>query len=158
MAITTILNSAKLEETLQKILYEWLTDAIGNDVEKITAKVKQDGGAVDMKTPWCEYVITFANNSPTGAGALGREARYENISTEISIRGKEPDGTEYDLMKIDDKLRDYFKSNNNTKGRIALSKSGLRNAILTGPFPANEKNHYVRRWFLTYRVLVTNGA
>lgn len=156
MAITTILDPAKLEETLQKILYEWLADAlvIGTDIELITFKVLQDGDKAEMKLPWCECVISFPSKTSTGAGALNKEATFENVSTEITFRGKEPDGTEFALLKIDDKLRAYFKSPVVTEGRKALGNSGLRFGKLTGPFPANEKTYYVRRWFLTFRVLV----
>jgi len=155
MAISTTLDSEKLLETLQKIIYEWLNTlfTIGTDVQGIYPYILQDQDAESMKNPWCEYIITIPSQGPTGAGALGTEARFRYPNIEIAFRMKRP-GTELDLVLLGDKLDNFFR--HATNGRPALGTAGLRMANLAGPIPDNTIKYYLLRYFLNCRVLVSN--
>ena len=155
--ITTVFNSAKMIETLQKMIYEWLIAFLvpGTDVQDIYPRVIQDTDTETMKLPWCEYIISVPASDPTGGGALGTEATFERCRIEIAFRTKRQ-GTDLDLVLLGDKLRNRFKDANN--GRPELGNAGLRQANLLGPFPDNSKTYYMQRWFLDFRVLVQNSS
>ncbi len=154
--ITTTFDSAKMVETLQKMIYEWIIGflTIGTDVQGVYPRIIQDSDAATMELPWCEYIISVPVTAPTGGGALNTEASFEHCRTEIAFRTKRH-GSDLDLVLLGDKLRARFK--NATNGRPELGAAGLRQANLTGPFPDNSKNYYLQRWFLDFRVLVTNA-
>jgi len=154
--IITTLDSAKLVETLQKMIYEWLAAflAIGTDVENIYPRMIQDTETDTMDLPWCEYIVSIPVTAPTGGGALGTEASFEHCRIEIAFRTKRK-GTDLSLVLLGDKLRDRFKDP--TNGRPELGGAGLRQANLIGPLPDNGKNYYLQRWFLDCRVLAENS-
>ena len=153
--IITTLDSAKLIETLQKMIYEWLNGflTIDTNVGGIYPRIIQDTDTETMDLPWCEYIMSVPVSAPTGGGALGTEGSFEHCRTEIAFRTKRQ-GSDLDLVLLGDKLRDRFKDA--TNGRPELGAAGLRQANLTGPFPDNSKNYYLQRWFLDFRVLATN--
>ena len=158
MAITTIILSSKFIETVEKVIYEWLidTDCFGTPgtlVEKVAAYILQDAEADDMKLPWCEYLVSVVSTEGTGAGALGTESRFKHISVEIGLRAKRP-SNDYDLVVLGDKLDNFFR--HATKGRPALGTAGIRKAELDGPLPDDSDKYYLRRFFLTGRVRVSN--
>ena len=154
--ITTALDSAKLIETLQKMIYEWLIGflTIGTDVEGVYPRVMQDIDTESMGLPWCEYIMSVPVTAPTGGGALGTEASFEHCRTEIAFRTKPP-GSDLSLVLLSDRLRDRFKDA--TNGRPELGAAGLKHASLTGPFSDDSKNYYLQRWFLDFRVLAENA-
>ncbi len=154
--ITTALDSAKLLETLEKIIREWLVGflTVGTDVQGIFPYVVQDADAETMEKPWCEYIISIVRTAPTGGGALGTEARFKYPRCEIAFRTKKND-KELSLVLLGDRLDDHFRDA--TNGRPELGKTGLRQADLMGPIKDNSKNYYLQRWFLDFRVLVQNS-
>ena len=158
MAIVTAIASSNFIETVEKVIYEWLADEdcfdeSGDDLAMIHAGIKQDADAQSMIKPWCEYVVNVTRNESTGAGALRTERVFKHISVEIALRSKKP-GTDFGLMQLGDTLDDYFR--HATKGRPALGTAGIRNANLIGPLSDDTKQYYLRRWFLTGRVRVSN--
>lgn len=158
MPITTALNSEKLISSIDNILLEWLTDALGVTAT-ISPIVKQDADIEDMKIPRCEYKTTVPSTSSTGAGALQEEAAWKNVTTEIGFKANSrSDEDEYSVVALGDVLDNYFRSADSTKGRKALGIAGLRKGKLTGPLDGNTKKYYHRRWFLTFRVLATNDV
>lgn len=156
MPITTVLSSSELIITLEKIIYEWLTDTscFGTNTVEVCAGIKQDNEADDMKDPWCETVVSVLSNESTGAGACNTESVFKNVSIEIAFRTKRP-ADDYDLTVLGDTLDNYFR--HATKGRPALGAAGIRKANLVGPFPDDNERYYMRRWFLTGRVEVSNA-
>ncbi len=154
--ITTALDSAKLIETLQKMIYEWLAAflTIGTDVQDVYPRVMQDVDAETMGLPWCEYIISVPVTAPTGGGALNTEGTFEHCRAEIAFRMKRQ-GSDLDLVLLGDRLRARFKDA--TNGRPELGAAGLKHANLTGPFPDNGKRYYLQRWFLDCRVLAENS-
>jgi len=154
--IITEFDSAKMMETLQKMIYEWIVGflTIGTDVHGVYPRVMQDTETETMKTPWCEYRISAPVSAPTGGGALNTEASFEHCRVEIAFRTKRK-GSDLDLVLLGDKLRNRFKDA--TNGRPELGAAGLRHANLTSPLPDNSKNYYLQRWFLDCRVLVENS-
>ncbi|HEB26844.1 MAG TPA: hypothetical protein ENI05_03565 [Porticoccus sp.] len=160
MAISTTISSSKFIETVEKVIYEWLADEDcfdedSTDLAEISAGIKQDADVQSMSKPWCEYVVNVVRNESTGAGALGTESVFKHISVEIALRSKRP-SDEYDLVPIGDTLDDYFRSTTATKGRKGLGAAGIRQANLVGPLSDDTKQYYLRRWFLTGRVRVSN--
>jgi len=158
MPIATAILSSQFIETVEKVIYEWLADPAcfdeaGDDVAEIFAGIKQDADADSMSKPWCEYIVNVTRNESTGAGALGTESVFKHISVEIALRGKRPDDG-FVLMQLGDKLDDYYR--HATKGRPALGTAKIRKANLIGPLNDDSKNYYLRRWFLTGRVRVSN--
>ena len=156
MPITTSLSSAKLISSIDNILLEWLTDALGATAT-IETIVFQDADIESIKLPRCEYKTSVASVSSTGAGALKQEAAWKNVTTEIGFRANST-LHEYSVVALGDVLDNYFRSDDNTKGRKALGVAGLRKAKLSGPLDGNSKKYYHRRWFLTFRVLATNNV
>ena len=158
MPIVTTIASNKFIETVEKVIYEWLTDEDCFDsddrhVDDVFAGIKQDAEAENMKKPWCEYAVTVTRNQSTGGGAMGTESVFKHISVEIALRCKRP-SIDFDLVQLGDILDDYYR--NATKGRPALGGAGIRHANLTGPFNDDTKQYYLRRWFLAGRVRVSN--
>ncbi len=160
MGISTAISSSKFIETVEKVIYEWLTDGScfdsdGSLVKQVHAGMLQDAEAANMTKPWCEFIVTVASNSGTGAGALKTEAVFKHINVEIGLRSKRP-GEDFELIQLGDILDNYFRSSTATLGRKGLGGAGIRRANLVGPFDDDSKNYYLRRWFLTGRVLVSN--
>jgi hypothetical protein len=158
MGITTTILSSKFIETTEEVIQEWLTDVdcFGTgDSRKadVHAGIVQDTQADTMEDPWCEYVVSVARTESTGAGALGTESVFKHISVEIGLRCKRRKD-DLDLILLGDILDYYFM--NATKGRPALGGASIRNANLVGPIEDNSKKYYLRRFFLTGRIRVSN--
>jgi len=158
MPIVTEISSSQFIETVEKVIYEWLADEdcfdeSDSQLADIHAGIKQDADSLSMTRPWCEYVVNVTRNEPTGAGALGTESIFKHINVEIALRSKRP-AKDFELIQLGDTLDDYFR--HATKGRPALGQAGIRKAILTGPLSDDTKQYYLRRWFLSGRVRVSN--
>ena len=136
--ITTTLDSAKLIESIELILKEWLTSAIDSSDVEIRPYIVQNTEAATMKAPWCEYLTTIANTGTTGGGALGTEARFKFASVEIAYRVSKTAGSELDLVLLGDKVDNYFRQPF-PDGRASLGRAGLKNAVLDGPKANNAK-------------------
>lgn len=159
MTISTAILSSQFIVTLEKVIYEWLTDSDcfgsgSSRLAEVSAGIKQDAEAEGMRNPWCELVVSSPITGKTGAGACNTESSFKHISVEIAFRTKRP-GNLYDLTVLGDRLDNYFR--NATKGRPALGGVGIRMANLSGPFPDDSERYYLRRWFLTGRVRVSNA-
>lgn len=160
MGIVTSLNPAKYIETVEQIIFEWLTDtSCFNTGSSATAEVypymKQDTERDDMIDPWVEFMVHVRNTQSTGGGALNREARWRHITVEMLIIAKRPQ-TQLDLVKLSDTLDAYFR--HATKGFSALGGAGLKNARLVGPVQDHTQLYYVHKWFLDARFLAANAV
>lgn len=153
MAITTTFDPTKFRVSIQEMMFEWLTDALGNNVSEITTNTVKDGDLEKMDTPVCEYKVNSPSSRSTGAGALNKEAIFKNVIVTIGFKTRSKN-SELELDLLDDILDNYFRSSDPTKGRKALGVAKLRNARLTGSMDNNNKIYYYHRWILNFRVLV----
>lgn len=161
MPITTTLDPAKVIETIELIIAEWLTDPAcfntgASAIATVHAYRKQDDEQKDMKIVDVAYAVDIASIGSTGAGALRKEAVFKDVVVEMLIRGKKP-LLELDVINKGDILDNYFRSQTADEGRQALGGAGLKKAVLSGPIrDDNDKRYFLHRWFLTCRVLVQN--
>lgn len=157
MAITTIFDPAKFRVSIQEMIFEWLTDALGDNVSDITTNTTKDADLEKMDIPICEYKVNSQSSRSTGAGALNREAVFKNITITIGFKARsQVDELQLDLL--DDILLAYMQSPDPTKGRKALGVAGLRIGLLTGPMDNSSKTYYLHRWILSARVLTQGVA
>jgi hypothetical protein len=151
MAITKTFDSARLEVSIEEMLFEWLTDAFG-DTAEIFAGTAQDSDLEGMNVPVCEYQANSSSSRSTGAGALALEAVWKNVTVPIGFKTRSQND-ELDVKNLGDTLFAYFISLDPTKGRKALGVAGMRVATLEGPLDENTEKYYHKRWILTFRVL-----
>lgn len=157
MAITTTFDPAKFRVSIQEMIFEWLTDALGDNVFDITTNTTKDGDLEKLPKPICEYKVNSQSSRSTGAGALNREAVFKNVTITIGFKVRsQVEELEVDLL--DDILLAYMQSSDSTKGRKALGVAGLRNGLLTGPMDNNSKIYYLHRWILSVRPLTQGVA
>lgn len=154
MTITTSFDSARLRYSIENMIFEWLTDALGSAVSKISANTIQNAEVEDLKKPVCQYSVNSPTSGSTGAGALKQEAVFKNVTIQIEFKTNEMNAKgEAALVDLDDTLDNYFRSLTVTKGRKDLGNNGLRRGRLVGPLDNNSKEYYSHRWVLTVRPL-----
>ncbi len=156
MAITKTFNPTKFRVSIQEIIFEWLTDALGNSVSSITTNTIKDDDLEKLEKPICQYKVSSPSSRSTGAGALNREAVFKNVTVTIGFKARSQ-VEELELDLLDDILLAYYQSPDPTKGRKALGGAKLRHGVLTGPIDNNTKTYYLHRWILSVRPL-TQGV
>jgi len=157
MAITTIFDPTKFRVSIQEMIFEWLTDALGDSVSEITTNTIKDEDLEKLDKSICQYKVSSPSSRSTGAGALNREAVFKNVTVTIGFKARSQ-VEELELDLLDDILLAYMQSPDPTKGRKALGVAGLRSGLLTGPMDNNSKIYYLHRWILSVRVLTQGVA
>lgn len=155
-ALTQTVNQDAIMESVLEMLREWLVGANAfASGDSATADIVIDPGKRKRQLihPEIFIEVTSARPQSLGAGLGGTNKGKHPMTARLSIRTDSSiENPMLQLNRTGDKLWSLWKSRD--YGKPVLGMSGLRRALITGPYSTHTDESYTWDYFLSFEVTI----